>query len=1492
MKRILVFLFFTLSLFFQLKGQCPQIYNSSLDAPSCQNNSIICEVCEEDEIILSAKGLILPDGGCVNWYYKSSSQFLDSNDGEFIGCSEIKAENPCSNCMELLYIMVNPSGEDIENEFVVFNSGGGFEANQIIIDFDNKVNNSDQQNDDIGFNTCSISKPNYSLLGCPTAQPLGAGDYIPQNSIVVVFTSSDAQPFYDFNKFCDLGVPIFYTENSCKRTLEAFPNQVNGASVNQGIGNLTCGCSSFFSYSKDCENEGDFISLDGKVGNETSIAPEPDYSTNNSIKNEIESFSFRVKEQMCDLGKVFIRGVLESSDQTCPDAETNIFEIKVVCPKAEILAPDSVCVGEEVAIVGSGGDDLRWSNGNVSASFLETIFSEKKYELLVQTGNCVDVTEHNIAVFPEGHENCECITNAGTQNIPAKPIEFCQLEKAILPPNQGVVLDRNDVIIYVLHKSEIFDELEIIDQNPTPEFEFDPVLMSSEFTYYVSALAGNQSNSSSVDYLDECLSIGPAIPILFKSPPVAFLLGETLVCEGEFSSIQVVSNGNPPFTFSIAENGNLLPQQTTNLGVFDLQIQPSSNSIYKIESFKDASCAGLVLSPPIVMEVLPAIQINLVESITFPNGTYSLKLDISGGELPYDFSNHSARLENGFYITNPIQCGEVTNLCVNDNLCAETCISEKADCQSNCSNFAGNMATDALHLCLFEEAIFNHSNAIVENNHILEFILHSNAGNSLGTIFKKASIPKFEYTSDLRPEVVYYFSAISGEDDGAGHVDLNDPCLSVAAGTPIIFHNFPEVILPQEIEVCRNIVSEIYVSFTGHPPFSYNYQIDNFQFPQAISGAERDTFKQSFDKNRTVTISSINDRYCTTQIQEQLEVKVLENLGVENLNFNCSPDGQSYHVSFDVSGSNSSNLFIDGNGDLSNSSFLSENIQNGENYSFEIYDSNGCDTLVVEGKFDCNCQNFAGNLKPLTPDNSPLIICGTDEFFAEHSGDAVIRNNEKLEFLIHDKSGSILGNILDNNDSGVFTFKNHFEREKIYYVSAVLGERNRQGELDFTDPCLNISYGRPIVFKSLPNASFTIGNEICEGDSALLGFTFEGLPPFLLTFEIEENGASETRAITANSNNHYEFFNPTAEEGTASFKLLSVESFGCKVALNGAQSIAIKPTSKTYLNSHICSGDSLVLFGEVFHKNNLRDTFEFQTVTGCDSIIYVEFSHREIDTNFVEKKICENEFLKVNQTIYDVENPEGIELFSTDFCDSLVAFKLDFYPTHFESFFDTICRGQTLEIDDYVFDEENPKGEIFYIDENGCDSTVAVQIHFENPENLKLELENEISIQAGSSIELAPIFQGHIERIEWSPSDFVSCSDCLITSASPVSNTTFKISVWDEFGCYIEDEIEVSVLADQQVYIPNSFSPNNDGINDYFMVYGSSDVAVVEKLQVFDRWGNQIYLAKELKPNKNSDGWDGYFNGKLMDSGVYIYQIHVRYNDGNTELFKGDISIF
>lgn len=97
-------------------------------------------------------------------------------------------------------------------------------------------------------------------------------------------------------------------------------------------------------------------------------------------------------------------------------------------------------------------------------------------------------------------------------------------------------------------------------------------------------------------------------------------------------------------------------------------------------------------------------------------------------------------------------------------------------------------------------------------------------------------------------------------------------------------------------------------------------------------------------------------------------------------------------------------------------------------------------------------------------------------------------------------------------------------------------------------------------------------------------------------------------------------------------------------------------------------------------------------------------------------------------------------------------------------------------------------------------------------------------------------------------------------------------------------------LMVRRVYFPNAFSPNADGINDFFTIYGElPDVVVVENLMIFDRWGNQIHNQSNFLPNEENVGWDGTFKGKLMPVGTYVYVAEVRFLDGETAIYRGDI---
>lgn len=86
---------------------------------------------------------------------------------------------------------------------------------------------------------------------------------------------------------------------------------------------------------------------------------------------------------------------------------------------------------------------------------------------------------------------------------------------------------------------------------------------------------------------------------------------------------------------------------------------------------------------------------------------------------------------------------------------------------------------------------------------------------------------------------------------------------------------------------------------------------------------------------------------------------------------------------------------------------------------------------------------------------------------------------------------------------------------------------------------------------------------------------------------------------------------------------------------------------------------------------------------------------------------------------------------------------------------------------------------------------------------------------------------------------------------------------------------EITIIPDAQVYIPNIFSPNGDGINDYFTLYGNSSVIKILHFTVYNRWGEKIFEAEDINPNEDKLGWDGYYKGKIDPISVYTYHIFI-----------------
>ncbi len=192
----------------------------------------------------------------------------------------------------------------------------------------------------------------------------------------------------------------------------------------------------------------------------------------------------------------------------------------------------------------------------------------------------------------------------------------------------------------------------------------------------------------------------------------------------------------------------------------------------------------------------------------------------------------------------------------------------------------------------------------------------------------------------------------------------------------------------------------------------------------------------------------------------------------------------------------------------------------------------------------------------------------------------------------------------------------------------------------------------------------------------------------------------------------------------------------------------------------------------------------------------------------------------------------------------------------------------------------------------GCIKTE--RINLTQPEELILDLGEDREITSGDIVEINAVNNlFDIAELNWiSDTATLSCLDCLNPVAIPLETTYYKLSLIDEMGCEVIDELRVFVKTDIPIFAPTAFSPNNDGQNDAFTLFGDeSKVSQIEQLQIFDRWGNLLFSQTDFAPNDESIGWQGDFRGQEMKNDVYVWVAKVQFFDGKEELFSGSVSL-
>lgn len=136
----------------------------------------------------------------------------------------------------------------------------------------------------------------------------------------------------------------------------------------------------------------------------------------------------------------------------------------------------------------------------------------------------------------------------------------------------------------------------------------------------------------------------------------------------------------------------------------------------------------------------------------------------------------------------------------------------------------------------------------------------------------------------------------------------------------------------------------------------------------------------------------------------------------------------------------------------------------------------------------------------------------------------------------------------------------------------------------------------------------------------------------------------------------------------------------------------------------------------------------------------------------------------------------------------------------------------------------------------------------------------------------------------WSPDDYLDCENCNITTASPPEDMTYMVTFTDVNGCVASDTVRVFVNFIEAIAVPDAFSPNGDGTNDVLYVKGFGLESTV--FAIYNKYGERVFESRT-----QGIGWDGTFNGRDQNPGVFTWVLEYQFINGKSGVLKGNTTL-
>ncbi len=302
--------------------------------------------------------------------------------------------------------------------------------------------------------------------------------------------------------------------------------------------------------------------------------------------------------------------------------------------------------------------------------------------------------------------------------------------------------------------------------------------------------------------------------------------------------------------------------------------------------------------------------------------------------------------------------------------------------------------------------------------------------------------------------------------------------------------------------------------------------------------------------------------------------------------------------------------------------------------------------------------------------------------------------------------------------------------------------------------------------------------------------------------------------------------------------------------------------TSSLITASVCN--SYTLNGQTYNTSGEYTQF-LTNGAGCDSIITLQLTINEIN-KVTHVTTCTG--YTMNNNVYNTSGTYKDTMIATNGCDSIVTLYLTITLPYMITVSRSICTGQSYN--GYstagIYNDTLVSG-------NGCDSIITLQLTVLPETSPYLGVDT--SLCTGDSLLLYP---GKFTTYTWQDG---SAQDH-ITIKKP---GLYSVAVTDNCGS-ATDEIIIKTEEICDIYFPNAFTPNNDGINDLFKIAKPANLTEYH-LSVYNRWGQKVFETFDY-----SKGWNGSFNGQVQSLQTFVWYCEFKkQGHANRTMKKGMVTL-